>query len=315
MTDDSTYRIAIDIGGTFTDVVILDEVSHELRVAKVSTTPADRSIGFFAGVEQSLAAAGGDAGQVREIVHGSTVATNAVLEGKGSRMGLITTLGFRDILEIGRAYIPGIFTNYLRWQKPERLVPLERVREVPERMAVDGSVVQPLDEAAVRLAIQELLDQSIESLALSLLHSYVNSDHERRVEAIAREMAPGLFISRSSVTLPEYREYERTMTTVLNAYVMPAVDRYLGGIKDGLSARGLPADLTMVRSDAGVMSLTAALDRPVNTVLSGPAGGVRGASAVAAAAGFPNVVSMDMGGTSTDVCLSTEAEPALSTDA
>lgn len=314
MTDQATYRLAIDIGGTFTDVVILNNETQQLGFAKVSTTPTDRAVGFFAGVEKAMAEAGCDPGQVREIVHGSTVATNAVLEGKGSRMGLLTTLGFRDILEIGRAYIPGIFTNYLRWEKPERLVPLERVREVPERLAVDGSVIHALDEGDARLAIQELLDLGIESLAISLLHSYINPAHEQRLVEIAREMSPDLFISRSSETLPEYREYERTMTTVLNAYVMPAVDRYLSGIKQGLGERGLPAELTMVRSDAGVMSLTAALERPVNTVLSGPAGGVKGASAVAAAAGWPNVVSMDMGGTSTDVCLSTESEPGLSTD-
>jgi N-methylhydantoinase A len=218
------------------------------------------------------------------------------------------------MLEIGRAYIPGIFTNFLRWQKPERLVPLERVRAVPERVAADGTVIAPLDEDAVREAIRELLAEGIESLAIALLHSYANPNHERRVEALAREMAPDLFVSRSSAVLPEYREYERAMTTVLNAYVMPAVDRYLGRIQDGLVTQGLPGEISIVRSDAGVMSLTTALERPVNTVLSGPAGGVLGASAVAAAAGYANVVSMDMGGTSTDVCLSTSGEPRLSTE-
>jgi N-methylhydantoinase A len=178
MSDRATYRLAIDIGGTFTDVVILNNETQQLGFAKVSTTPTDRAIGFFGGVEKAMVDAGCDPGQVREIVHGSTVATNAVLEGKGSRMGLLTTLGFRDILEIGRAYIPGIFTNYLRWQKPERLVPLDRVREVPERLGVDGSVIQPLDESVARQAIRELLDEGIESLAISLLHSYINPAHE-----------------------------------------------------------------------------------------------------------------------------------------
>src|SRR5215216_3301172 len=314
MTVAEGYRLAIDIGGTFTDVVLLDSTTQRLTFVKAPTTPADRSLGFFAGIDGVLEAADAPPHNVRTIAHGSTVATNAVLEGKGSRLGLITTLGFRDILEIGRAYIPGIFTNFLRWQKPERLVPLERVRAVPERIAADGTVIAPLDEAAAREAIQELLAEGIESLAIALLHSYANPDHERRVEALAREMAPDLFVSRSSVVLPEYREYERTTTTVLNAYVMPMVDRYLGHIQDGLANKGLPSRISIVRSDAGVMSLTAALERPVNTVLSGPAGGVKGASAVAAAAGWPNVVSMDMGGTSTDVCLSTESEPGLSTD-
>lgn len=310
----SSYRVAIDIGGTFTDVVLLDSNSNELSFAKVSTTPSDRSVGFFTGVEKVLGDSEVAPSAVEGIVHGSTVATNAVLEGKGSRMGLLTTEGFRDVMEIGRAYIPGIFTNYLTYEKPERLVPLERVRAVRERLAVDGSTVRPLDEARAREAIAELLEQEIESLAIALIHSYANSEHEERLEQIALEMAPELFISRSSSVLPEYREYERTMTTVLNAYVMPAVDRYLSAIQAGLADRGLPDRISIVRSDAGIMSLTSVLERPVNTVLSGPAGGVRGAAAVARAAGYANVVSIDMGGTSTDVCLSTEGEPALSTD-
>jgi N-methylhydantoinase A len=308
------YRLAIDIGGTFTDVVLLEAATHRLTFVKAPTTPIDRSAGFFAGVDAVLGAAGAAPGAVRTITHGSTVATNAVLEGKGSRLGLITTLGFRDMLEIGRAYIPGIFTNFLRWEKPERLVPLERVRAIPGRMTFEGEEIAPLDEAATRDAIAELLAQGIESLAIVLLHSYANPEHERQVEEWAREMAPDLFISRSSVVLPEYREYERAMTTVLNASVMPAVDQYLAAIREGLERKGLPGEMAIVRSDAGVMSLATALERPVNTVLSGPAGGVLGATAVAAAAGYPNVVSMDMGGTSTDVCLSTSGEPRLSTE-
>jgi N-methylhydantoinase A len=315
VTDGSTYRVGIDIGGTFTDVVLLNAKTQSITFAKAATTPADRAIGFFHGLDMVLQASGADAKAISQIVHGSTVATNAVLEEKGSRLGLITTQGFRDILQIGRAYIPGIFTNFLRYKKPDPLVPLERVREVPERLSVDGRVLRPLDEDAVRVAIASLLDDGIEALAISLMHSYVNPAHEIRIEEIARGLSPGLFISRSSATLPEYREFERTVTTVLNAYVMPAVDRYLGSITNGLMERELPAELSIVRSDAGIMSIGAAIERPVNTVLSGPAGGVKGASVIAAAAGHPNIVSMDMGGTSTDVCLSTAGEPRLSTDA
>lgn len=314
MTEGTTYRVGIDIGGTFTDVVLLDSATETITFAKAPTTPADRAIGFFHGLEMVQGTSGATAAQIEQIVHGSTVATNAVLEEKGSRLGLITTQGFRDILQIGRAYIPGIFTNFLRWKKPDPLVPLERVREVPERMAVDGRILRPLDEEAARDAIRSLLDDGIEALAISLLHSYVNPSHEIRIEQIARELSPNLFISRSSATLPEYREFERTVTTVLNAYVMPAVDRYLASITKGLVEREYPAELAIVRSDAGIMSIGAAIERPVNTVLSGPAGGVKGASVIAAAAGHPNIVSMDMGGTSTDVCLSTAGEPRLSTD-
>jgi N-methylhydantoinase A len=315
VTGTPAYSVGVDIGGTFTDVVFLDATSGELRFAKVPTTPADRADGFFNGIAKGLSQDGRDPAAVRSIFHGSTIATNAVLEGAGARMGLLTTQGFRDMLEIGRAYIPGIFTNYMRWQKPERLVPLELVREIPERLAVDGSVVRPLDEAEARELIRELVERGIESLAISLIHSYANPAHEERLEALVHEIQPELFVSRSSDVLPEYREYERTMTTVLNAYVMPVVARYLQHIQDRLSAGGYRAAVQIMRSDAGVMSLDAALERPVSTVLSGPAGGVKGASYLAAAAGFPNIVSMDMGGTSTDVCLSVDADPHLSTDA
>ncbi len=314
MSTDTNYRVGVDIGGTFTDVVLLDPASQKLQFAKVSSTPSDPSRGFFAGVEKALAQNGRDPHRVGSILHGSTVATNAVLERKGSRMGLLVTQGFRDILEIGRAYIPGIFTNYMRWEKPDRLVPLELVREIPERLGVDGSVVRELDESDARALIAELLKHDIESLAISLIHSYANSHHEERLARLVQDAAPNLPVSRSSEVLPEYREYERTMTTVLNAYVMPVVARYLQRIEAGLHERGYRAEVQIMRSDAGVMSLDAARERPVNTVLSGPAGGVKGATYVATVAGYPNVVSIDMGGTSTDVCLSTASEPRLSTD-
>jgi len=229
-------------------------------------------------------------------------------------MGLLVTQGFGDILEIGRAYIPGIFTNNMSWQVPDRLVPLELVREIPERLAVDGSIVRTFDEDAARVAIDDLLQRDVEAVAISLIHSYVNPTHEQQLEQLVHAAAPDLPVSRSSEVLPEYREYERTMTTVLNAYVMPAVARYLQRIEAGLGVRGFRCDVQIMRSDAGVMSLAAARERPVNTVLSGPAGGVKGATYVAAMAGYPNVVSIDMGGTSTDVCLSASSEPLLSTD-
>ncbi|HEX3724249.1 MAG TPA: hydantoinase/oxoprolinase family protein [Nitrolancea sp.] len=314
MDDAKRYRVGIDIGGTFTDVVVLDAMTHQIQFAKVSTTPADPAEGFFAGIEKALARDGTEPSQVGGIFHGSTVATNAVLEHKGSRMGLLVTEGFRDILEIGRANIPGIFTNHMRWERPERLVPLEFVREIPERLAVDGSIVRELDEATARMLIAELLSRDVESLAISLIHSYANSTHEERLVELVREIEPDLPVSRSSEVLPEYREYERTMTTVLNSYVMPVVAQYLKRIETGLAERGYQTSIQLMRSDAGVMSLDTARERPVNTVLSGPAGGVKGATYVAAVAGFPNVVSIDMGGTSTDVCLSTSTEPRLSTD-
>ena len=314
MNNSSGYRLGVDIGGTFTDVVLINGDTHEVSFAKVSSTPADPAQGFFTGVTKALEQIGQNPEVVRGIFHGSTVATNAVLEHKGSRMGLLVTEGFRDILEIGRANIPGIFTNHMRWERPERLVPLELVREIPGRLAVDGSVVRDLDEVTARMLIADLLGRDVESLAISLIHSYANSAHEERLVDLVREIEPDLPVSRSSEVLPEYREYERTMTTVLNSYVMPVVAQYLRRIETGLTERGYHSSIQIMRSDAGVMSLDTARERPVNTVLSGPAGGVKGATYVAAVAGFPNIVSIDMGGTSTDVCLSTSSEPRLSTD-
>lgn len=312
--DSSKYYVGIDIGGTFTDVVFLNSETNELRLVKVPTTPGAPADGFFDGLDTGLELSNTSTAEIRTLFHGSTVATNAVLEGNGSRVGLLTTQGFKHILEIGRAYIPGIFTNYMRWEKPETLVPLELVREIPERLAVDGSVIREMNDDEVRELISQLLDYDVESLAISLIHSYTNPSHEERVEQLVHEIRPDLFVSRSSEVLPEYREYERTMTTVLNAYVMPVVARYLRKIEEQLDNRGCSSTIQVMRSDAGVMSLDAALERPVNTVLSGPSGGVKGASYLATKFGYPNIISMDMGGTSTDVCLSIASEPWLSTD-
>ena len=310
----SGILLGIDIGGTFTDVVVYDPDTGQLHMAKAPSNPEQPAAAFFAGIDKVFAEQELGERAIARILHGSTVATNAVLEGSGSRLGLITTEGFGHILEIGRAYIPGIFTNYMRWEKPERLVPLQSVVEIPERLAVDGSVVREMKDEVATARIAALISSGVDAIAVSLLHSYINPDHERRIARIIHEIAPEMPVSLSSDILPEYREYERTMTTVLNSFVMPAVSRYLGEIGDGLDSRGVTADLHIVRSDAGVMSLAAARERPVNTVLSGPAGGVQAAAHLANVAGFPNIVSIDMGGTSTDVCLSTSAEPRLSTD-
>ncbi|MEZ4522451.1 MAG: hydantoinase/oxoprolinase family protein [Thermomicrobiales bacterium] len=310
----SGILLGIDIGGTFTDVVVYDPENGNLHMAKAPSNPTQPASAFFAGIDKVFSEQHLESRQLARILHGSTVATNAVLEGSGSRLGLITTEGFGHILEIGRAYIPGIFTNYMRWEKPERLVPLQSVVEIPERLAVNGSIVREFNDDLAHERIAVLIASGVEAIAVSLLHSYVNPDHERRVAEIIHEIAPDMPVSLSSDILPEYREYERTMTTVLNSFVMPAVSRYLGEIGNGLESRGIDADLHIVRSDAGVMSLAAARERPVNTVLSGPAGGVQAAAHLADAAGFPHIVSLDMGGTSTDVCLSTSAEPRLSTD-
>lgn len=312
-----TVRIGIDVGGTFTDVVALWDDTGEVAYAKVQTTPTDQSAGFLDGLLAIVRSAGVEPARVRDVVHGSTVATNAVLEGRGARLGLLTTAGFRHILEIGRAYIPGLFTNYVTWQRPPRLVPLERVREVPERVGPHGEVERPLDEAAARAAIDALLAQGVEAIAVSLLHSYANDAHERRLAHLIEAARPGSYVSLSSAVLPEYREYERTMTAVMNAYVMPVMTRYIERLRSRLAEAGFDAPLHVMRSDAGLMSPTATLERPVNTLLSGPAGGVSAAGYLAGqagAAGPGGIITLDMGGTSTDVGLNAVGEPRLRTE-
>ncbi|HLJ61812.1 MAG TPA: hydantoinase/oxoprolinase family protein [bacterium] len=296
-------RIAADVGGTFTDLVMVREGTGETYIAKTRTTPADPAVGLMTGVRQLLAIADAAPGDVSHLLFASTVATNAVLQLAGARIGLIVTKGFRHILEIGRANIPGRLTNELRYRRPERLVPIERIREADERCLADGTVLRALDEGAARGAIRELLAADVECIAVVLLHSYANPAHERRIRDLVAEQSAQTAVTLSSDVLPEYREYERTMTTVLNAYVMPAMARAVRGVERRLREDGLSPALAVVRSDGGLMSADAVVRQPVNTVLSGPAAGVSGAAFVARLAGYPNAISLDMGGTSTDVSL------------
>jgi len=296
-------RIAADVGGTFTDLVMTYERTGEVYVAKTRTTPADPAVGLMAGIRDLLRNSGAPPHDVSNLLFASTVATNAVLQLAGARIGLIVTKGFRHILEIGRANIPGRLTNELMYRRPERLVPLERVREVDQRCLADGSILRPLDEEDARAAIRDVLAQRVECIAVALLHSYANPLHERRIRELAAELAPETAVTLSSDVLPEYREYERTMTTVLNAYVMPVMERTVRGIEERLREDGLVPALAVVRSDGGLMSAEAVVRWPVNTVLSGPAAGVSGAAYIARLAGYSNAISLDMGGTSTDVSL------------
>ena len=307
-------RIAADVGGTFTDLVMI-RATGELHVAKTRTTPADPPAGLAAGVSGLLRTAHAAPCEVSQLLFASTVATNAVLQRAGARIGLIVSRGFRHMLEIGRANIPGRLTNEVDYRRPEPLVPLERVCEADERCLADGSVLRPLDEDAARAAIRRLVARGVECLAVSLIHAYANPAHEARIRSIAAEMAPHLPVTLSSDVLPEYREYDRTMTTVLNAYVMPVMERTVRGIAGRLRDRGIEPVLAVVRSDGGLMSADAVIRRPVNTVLSGPAAGVAGAAFVARLSGYGNAVSLDMGGTSTDVSLAAGGVPRIRAEA
>jgi len=306
----SGVLIGIDIGGTFTDVVLLDAATGRIHIDKLPTTPADQSIAFVEGVCRVSALIGAKPDAVLRVLHGTTVATNAVLESKGAVAALITTEGFRHVLEIGRHDIPRK-DNMFSWVKPVRPVPPDRVFEVGGRIDVDGTEHIPLDEEAVRQVADSIAASGVSSVAVCLIHSYVNPDHEARVSAILTERIPGVRISLSSEVLPVFREYERSMATILNAYVMPPVSRYVSRIGNRLAGDGISAPLLLMTSSGGVMGVEAVERTPVQTVLSGPAAGALGAARVALAAGYPNVISIDIGGTSADVCLIRDGRPSL----
>ncbi len=305
------YRLGVDVGGTFTDVLLHDSAEQRMWLAKTPSTPHDQSVGVIDGIRLAADRAKIALPELDAILHGTTVATNAVLERRGALVGLVVTQGYRQILHLAEAWTPGPLFGFMVYEKPEPLTDTRYVREVPERIAADGSIVEPIDEAAVRAAVEELVADGVEALTVCLLNSYANQRHERVVAGIAAEVAPDLPVSISSEILPEFREYERAVTTLVNAYVAPALERYLGNVHRGLVEAKVKAPLQVVRSDGGLMSLDAAVANPVHTVLSGPAGGVSGASFVASHAGFDQILTFDMGGTSTDVAVCVGGEPEI----
>ena len=298
-----TYRLGVDVGGTFTDVVLYDSDAQRVWLAKTPSTPLDQSVGVIDGIRLVADRASVGLPDLDAILHGTTVATNAVLERRGALCGLIVTKGFRHILHLAEAWTPGPLFGFMVYEKPEPLTDTRYVREVPERTGADGSIIEPIDEAAVRAAVEELVADGVEALTVCLLNAHANGRHERVIAEIAASVAPDLPLSISSEILPEFREYERTVTTLMNAYVAPALEKYLTNVRDGLAAAHVRAPIQVVRSDGGLMSLEAACKNPVQTVLSGPAGGVSGASFVASYAGFDRILTFDMGGTSTDVAV------------
>ena len=305
------YRLGVDVGGTFTDVLLIDESSGGTWRAKTASTPDDQSVGVLRGIQRACEEAGISMAEVGEVLHGTTVATNAILEGKGARVGLVTTRGFRQVLQIARSFVPGGLAGWIIWPKPEPLADLEDTVEATERIASNGSVVTALDEDAVRVQLRRLRDNGIEALAISLINSFANPDHERAIAAIAAQELPGVPVSLSSTVLPELREYERTLTTVANSYVLPQVGRYVANLADQLKENGVEAALSILRSDGGLASASVAAANPVSLLLSGPAGGVAGAVWAADQAGFRDFLTFDMGGTSTDVALVQDSRPRI----
>ena len=295
--------LGVDVGGTFTDLLLFDHHTGRQVRAKTPSTPTDPSAGVLAGIDKVCRAADISAAQISHIMHGTTVATNAVLEGKGARVGLITTEGFRQILHLARSWTPGPLAGWIIMQKPEPPAAIEYTREARERIDTRGHIVTALDGAALRDTLRKLVGQGIEALTVSLINSYTNQTHEQRIKTIAQEMFPELPVTASSEVLPEFREYERALTAVMNSYVRPSVAVYLRNFAQQLNDHGLRAEVNILRSDAGLMTLRMAQERPVYAVMSGPAGGVAGALFTATTAGFDNILTLDMGGTSTDVAL------------
>jgi N-methylhydantoinase A len=302
MTNAAALSVAVDIGGTFTDITLADTATGQTWRAKVPSTPADPSQGFMAGVRAALDAAGATPSAIGRVLHGTTVATNLILEGKTARTALITTAGFRHVMEIGRQDIPRS-ANLFSWVKPRRPVPPERVLEVIERVGPGGVVLVPLDEASVRDAAEAVRRLDVQAVAVCLLHSFAHPDHERRVAQILREELPEVAVTASVDVLPVVREYERSLAAVLNAGVMPAVGRYVQRLSARLTEAGIAAPLLLMQSNGGVAGAAAIGRAPALTALSGPAAGVVGARDAAAACGIGDIVTVDIGGTSADICL------------
>ena len=316
-------RIGIDTGGTFTDIVAFDEVTGELATTKTASTPSDPADGFLAGIDKVLEIAGLPAGSGDAIVavsHGTTVATNQLLEGKIERLGFITNDGYEFVLEIARQSVPDGYGNSYFWVKPDRIVPRERVKTVVGRMDFTGTEIRPFDEGGAREAARWFREQGVNTLGVCFLHAYANPAHEERMREIVAEEHPRAVVSLSSQVLREYREYERSMTTLVDAAVKPKVAGYVANIKARLDAftpaghgtRTVP--FYVMKSNGGVLSADEVVHQPITTVLSGPAAGALGAAMIAQVAGFDRVLTCDGGGTSTDVSVVVDGEPTLTTE-
>lgn len=304
------HNLGVDVGGTFTDVIVFDEDTHELTIDKVLSTPANPSEGVIDGVGEAVNKADTTVSDLNLLFHGTTVVTNMLLEETGSRVGLLTSDGHEDILHLARAWTPGPLYGWMDMEKPAPLADLVDTRSVGGRIASpDGTEHEPIDEAEVRDAVRELAESGVESLTVALLNSYLNPTHERQVRDVIQEEYPDLPVSISAEIVPEYGEYERTLTTVINDYARPQVIDYLDDLDDSLEDAGSTATMNVVRSDGGLMSSEAAKHRPVELALSGPSGGVVGAATIAEKKGIPDVLTLDMGGTSTDVSLVEDGTP------
>ena len=300
--------LGVDVGGTFTDLVLFDVTAGTLKVLKTPSTPHNQADGILTGI----ARLGVDSGKLERVVHGTTVATNTALEGDGARLAVLLTAGHKDVLVVGRGNRMAMYNIKARPLRP--LVPRSQCIEVRERLRVDGSVLTALDEAQVRTIAERLAADAVEAVAICFLHAYANPAHERRAAALIANRLPKATVTSSAEVLPEFREYERFSTTALNAYVAPRMRRYLGDLRQRLSAVGVSAPLAIMTSNGGSLPADRVEAMPVLSMLSGPAAGVIAAGHVGTAAGCPDLITCDMGGTSTDVCLVRGGEYGMTTE-
>ncbi len=306
------FNLGVDVGGTFTDLVLINEETHEILYTKTSSTPGNPDEGVINGVRKVMAQFQVEPRSLHFIIHGTTVATNALIERRGAKVGLLVTRGFRDVLHIARQTRPKLYDFFER--RPDPIIPRHLRYEVTERTLHTGEIREELNEEEVRAAVRELLEQGVSVVVVCLLHSYANPMHEQRIRELLEEEAPSLKISLSSDILPEFKEYERMSTTAINAYVMPSVEKYLRRIIESLAGLGVKSKLHIMQSNGGLITWENASQKSVHTVLSGPAAGVLGAVKLAEMVDEPNIITIDMGGTSFDVCLSHHGKPAFTTE-
>lgn len=300
-----SYRLGVDVGGTFTDLLLINEKTGTMWTAKVPSTPEDSSIGVFNGIKSVCKNARVEPSKITSVMHGTTVATNTILTGTGAKVGLITTKGYRQVLQIARSFVPGGLGGWVIYNKSDPLAPLSLTIEADERMSARGEVLSKLKVGQLAKDIKGLSNKGVEAITVSLINSFANDKHEKEIRSIIRKkkLLPKIPVSLSSEVVPEMQEYERTITTVANSYVRPKVAEYVKNLQKGLKRRMKDVKLRILRSDGGLASAKASSDSPVNLLMSGPAGGVSGAIWIAKQAGYENLMTFDMGGTSTDVSL------------
>lgn len=308
----SSYRVGVDTGGTFTDLCLFDDVNGKVSVAKVSSTPSDPSKAVINGIKKLMAKASLLPQEISFFLHGTTVATNALLEGKGAQTSLITTEGFEDVLLIGRQNRPKLYDFWAK--RPRPIVPRNQCYGAPERILYTGEVSRSLDEQKIKKIVEEIKGKGIKSIAVCLIHSYANPVHEQRIKAIIQDAYPDAFVTVSSDILPEYREYERMSTVCINAYVMPKVNSYIKDLETQLHEMGVASELYIMQSNGGVITAKMARESSARTVLSGPAGGALAGVYLSKSLKCPNVITIDIGGTSSDICLIKDGRANLTTE-